>query len=82
MGVNDQFNGSLKEVYEIMKDAILIFIIATGISILLYGLGEYIQDNTFWDRIVIKIAEAFTFVGAAGLTGAMFIILNKYKALK
>lgn len=79
---NEQFNGSFKEVYEIMKDAILIFIIATTISIILYGIGEYIQDNTFWDRIVIKIAEAFTFVGTAGLTGAMFIMLNKYKALK
>lgn len=79
---NGEFNGSLKEVYGVIKDAILIFIIATSISIILYGVGEYIQDNTFWDRIVIKIAEAFTFVGAAGLTGAMFIMLNKYKALK
>lgn len=80
--VNEQFNGSFKEVYETMKDAILIFIIATTISIILYGIGEYIQDNTFWDRIVIKIAEAFTLVGTATLTGAMFIMLNKYKALK
>lgn len=63
-----------------VREAIGLFAIATAVSIILVIIAElFTEENGFFDSVLRKLAEAFTFIAAASLTGAVYVIMSDYK---
>lgn len=70
---------------EHMKTALLLFSVATFFGILIFVIAEYLEgiEESYLAQtvgsIARKIADAFTFVAAASLTGAVYLWIAEYR---
>ncbi len=64
----------------LVREAITLFAIATAIAIIFLIVAElFCEEDGFCDNIMKKLSEAFTFIAAASLTGAVYVLMSEYK---
>jgi len=72
---------SVDKLRSLFREPFALFAIATTIAIILTVISEWFcDDDTFCSNILNKLSEAFTFIAAASLTGAVYVLLNEQKA--
>ena len=72
---------SVDKLRSLFKEPFTLFAIATGIAILITIVSEWFcEDDSFCSNVLNKLSEAFTFIAAASLTGAVYVLLNEQKA--
>lgn len=77
--LKEDLNTARKSLTSAVKDAFILFLIATIIAIIVNIISELVPQDGIVESSLKKIAETFTLIAAIAIMGAVYIYLSTIK---